>query len=97
MYFITALACTIISIVLLFFFKDRKRLHLPVLSILFGAATIMWLVDCIASSIKGEGFFSFEEIDGWIALYTLIGGLFFWLLVSFVLNNKEKVEIVNSK
>ena len=91
MYFLTALVCTIIAGVLFFFFKDRKGLHLDILTIIFGAATLMWLVDCIYSAAKGEGFLSFDDpVDGYIALFTVLGGLFLWLLLGFILNNREK-------
>ena len=90
MYFLTALVCTIIAGVLWFFFRDRKQLHLEVLAITYGAATLMWLVDCIASAASGEGFLSFEQLDGWIALFTFLGGIFFWLVLSFILNNSQK-------
>lgn len=91
MYFLTALVATIISSVLWFIFKNRKKLHLEILAITFGAATLMWLVDCIASAIGGEGFLSFDDpLDGWIALWTVLGGLFFWIVISFILNNREK-------
>ena len=91
MYFLTALVCTIIAGVLFFFFRDRKGLHLDILTIIFGAATLMWLVDCIYSAAKGEGFLSFDDpVDGYIALFTVLGGLFLWLLLGFILNNREK-------
>ncbi len=93
MYFLTALVCTVIAGVLWFIFKDRKQLHLDFLTIIYGAATLMWLVDCIFSAAGGEPFLDFSEPkDGWIALATLIGGLFLWLLVSFILNNNQRVE-----
>lgn len=92
MYFLVALACALISGALWFFFRDRKGLHLEILTITFGAATLMWLIDCIFSAIRGEGFLSFDDPkDGWIALFTILGGVFFWLVFSFVLNNKQKV------
>ena len=92
MYFLVALACTAICGVLWFFFRDRKGLHLDVLTITFGAATLMWLADCIFSAIGGEGFLSFDDpLDGWIALWTVVGGIFFWLIFSFVANNRKKV------
>ena len=91
MYFITALVCTIIAGVLLFFFHDRKALHLDFLTITFGAATLMWFVDCIACAAEGEPFLSFDDPqDGWVALWTLLGGIGLWLVVSFVLNNGKK-------
>lgn len=91
MYFLTALVCTIIAGVLFFFFRDRKGLHLDFLTITYGAATLMWLVDCIATAIEGEPFLSFDDPqDGWIALWTLLGGIGLWLLVSFIMNNGKK-------
>ena len=91
MYFLTALICTIASGVLWFFFRNRKNLHLEILTITFSAATLMWLVDCIASAASGEAFLDFSDPkDGWIALWTLLGGLFIWMLLSFILNNSKK-------
>ena len=94
MYFLTALGCTLVSAVLWFFFKDRKALHLDILTIVYGASTLMWLIDCIATAIEGEPFLSFDNpIDGWIALATFVAGIFFWLVVSFILNNLKKTPI----
>ena len=94
MYFLTALGCTIIATLLWFFFRDRKNLHLEILAITYGAATLMWLVDCIFSAAGGEGFLSFEfPTDGWISLWTILGGIFIWLILAFILNNKEKTAI----
>ena len=102
MYFLTALICTVIAGTLWFFFRDRKGLHLEVLTITFGAATLMWLIDCIFSAIKGEGFLTLWvdptdaeamaefATDGYIALWTLLGGIFFWLVLSFIFNNRQK-------
>lgn len=93
MYFIVALVSALIAGVLWFFFKDRKGLHLDILAIIFLAATVMWLVDCIYSAASGEGFLSFDDpLDGWIALWTILGGLFAWIVVSFILNNSKRVE-----
>ena len=94
MYFLTALACTIIAGLLWFFFRDRKNLHLEILAISYGAATLMWLVDCIFSAAGGEGFLSFEfPTDGWISLWTVLGGIFIWLVLAFIFNNKEKTAV----
>ena len=91
MYFLTALGLTIIAGVLWFFFKERKGLHLDILAITFGAATLMWLIDCIYSAANGKGFLSFDDPqDGWVALWTILGGLFFWVILSFILNNRQK-------
>ena len=94
MYFLVALALTIVSGLLWFFFRDRKALHLDILTITFGASTLMWLVDCFACLFEGEGFLSFDDpMDGWVSLFTVLGGIFLWLLISFILNNKDKKAI----
>ena len=90
MYFLTALVCTVISGALWFFFRDRKALRLDILTITFGAATLMWLIDCIFSAAGGEGFLSFDPLDGWIALATVGAGIFLWLVLAFIFNNSAK-------
>ena len=91
MYFLTALACTLIAGVLWFFFKDRKGLHLDVLTIIFGAATLMWLIDVIFTAVEGEEApLGFDPLDGQIALWTVLGGIGLWLLLGFIFNNKNK-------
>ena len=95
MYFLIALALAIIAGVLWFFFKDRKALHLDILAIIFTAAAVMWFGDCIMSAAGGDPFISFDEVvefDGWISLWTFGGGLFLWLILSFILNNKNTVK-----
>ena len=92
MYFLAALICAIIAGALWFFFRDRKNLHLDILALTYVAATAMWLIDCIFTAAEGEPFLSFDDpVDGWIALWTVLGGIFLWLAVSFVLNNRKKV------
>ncbi len=93
MYFLIALGLALIATVLWFFFKDRKALHLDILAIIFGAAALMWFGDCIMSAASGEAFISFDEVaefDGWISLWTFGGGIFLWLVLSFILNNRKK-------
>ena len=90
MYFLVALACTIIAGVLWLFFRDRKGLHLDILTIVFGAATVMWLIDVIFTAAEGEAPLGFEAQDGWISLWTVLGSVFLWLLLSFIFNNKAK-------
>ena len=95
MYFLIALALAIVAGVLWFFFRDRKALHLEILAIIFAAAAVMWFGDCIMSAVGGEPFISFDEVkeyDGWISLWTFGGGIFLWLVLSFVLNNKQKAN-----
>ena len=95
MYFLIALALAIGVGALWFFFRDRKALHLDILAIIFGAAALMWFGDCIMSAIGGEPFISFDEVaefDGWISLWTFAGGIFLWMIISFVLNNRQKVQ-----
>ena len=91
MYFIVSLVSAIIAGALWFFFRNRKGLHLEILAIIFGAATLMWLMDVIFTAAEGENPFGFEALDGWISLWTILGGTFLWLLLSFILNNKQKV------
>ena len=90
MYFLVSLACTIIAGVLWIIFKNRKGLHLDFLTIIFGAATIMWLIDVIFTAAGGENPFEFGAQDGWISLWTILGGIFLWLLLGFIFNNKQK-------
>ena len=90
MYFLVALACSIIAGVLWFFFRDRKGLHLDVLTIVFGASTIMWLIDVIFTASEGEAPLEFEAQDGWISLWTVLGGIALWIFLSFIFNNKDK-------
>ena len=91
MYFITALVCAIICGLLWFFFRDRKGLHLEVLTITFGAATLMWLIDVIFTAASGETPLEFGVQDGYIALWTVLGGIGLWVVLSFILNHKDKV------
>ena len=95
MYFLVALGMSLISLCL-FLFVKKKNLHFEILTIVFGAATLMWLIDCIASAIEGEGFLSFElPVDLWISIWTVIGGIIFYLIVLLILflaNKKQKQE-----
>ena len=93
MYFLTALVCTLIAGGLWLAFRNRNKLHLEILAIIYGAATLMWLIDCFSGLINEGVFLSFDDPnDGWIAVGTLIGGIFLWLVISFILNNKEKTS-----
>ncbi len=97
MYFLIALGLAILAAVLWFFFRDRKALHLDILAIIFGAAALMWFGDCIMSAAGGEPFISFDEVrefDGWISLWTFGGGIFLWVVLSFILNNRQKAKEV---
>ena len=89
MYFLTALACSLIAGALWFFFRNRKGLHLDILTIVFGAATLMWLIDVIFTAAEGEAPLEFGTQDGYIALWTVLGGIALWLLLSFILNNRK--------
>ena len=93
MYFLVALFLALVSACLAFFLRKHRALHLEILAITYGAATLMWLIDCIASAIEGEGFLSFEiPLDIWISVWTLLGGLLFWAIICLVLYfvNKRK-------
>lgn len=91
MYFLVALGMTVISVLLYLFVKTKKDLHFGVLAIIFGSATLMWLIDCIVSAIEGEGFLSFEiPLDIWISLWTVGGGLLFYLVMLLIFYLKDK-------
>ena len=92
MYFITALVATIISGVLWFLYRDRKALHLEVLAIAYGSATLMWLIDVILAAADGENPFGFTATDGWISLLTIVGGILIWLTLGFIFNNSKKTN-----
>lgn len=93
MYFLTALGMSLISLCLLLFVKTKRNFHFGVLTIIFASATLMWLIDCITSAIKGEGFLSFEmPLDLWISIWTVVGGLVFYfiMLLVFYIRDKRK-------
>jgi len=93
MYFLVALFLALVSTCLWYFLREKKALHLEILAITYGAATLMWLIDCIASAIEGEGFLSFEiPLDIWISVWTLLGGLLFWGVITLVLYSKNKKQ-----
>ena len=96
MYFLTALGMSIISLCLLLFVKNKRNLHFGILTIIFSSATLMWLIDCIASAIEGEGFLSFEiPLDIWISVWTVIGGLIFYcimLLIFYIQGRKANKQ-----
>ena len=94
MYFLVALGLALISAALAYVFRKHRVLHLEILAITYGAATLMWFIDCIASAIKEGEFLSFEiPLDIYISLWTFGGGLLFWgviTLVLFLLNRKKE-------
>ena len=93
MYFLVALGLAVLSCGLAFIFREKKALHLEILAITYGAATLMWLIDCIASAASGEGFLSFEmPLDTWISLWTMLAGVAFWGVITLVMYFKNKKE-----
>ena len=95
MYFLVALGLALISAALAYVFRKHRVLHLEILAITYGAATLMWFIDCIASAIKDGEFLSFEiPLDIYISLWTFGGGLLFWGIITLVLYfiNKKKAE-----
>ena len=95
MYFLVALGLALISAALAYVFRKHRVLHLEILAITYGAATLMWLIDCIASAIKDGEFLSFEiPLDIYISLWTFGGGILFWGIITLVLYfiNKKKAE-----
>ena len=96
MYFLVALVLAIAAGALWFFNRERKNLHFDILAIIYGSSALMWLIDCIATAIEEGVFISFEPgeeliTDGWISLATFLGGIFLWVIISFILNNRQKV------
>lgn len=95
MYFLVALGLALLSAVLAFLLRKYRALHLEILAITYGAATLMWLIDCIAGAIKEGEFLSFEiPTDIWISVWTFVGGLLFWGIITLVLYlvNKNKKQ-----
>ena len=96
MYFLTALVMTICFVCLWLFVKTKKQLHFEYGAIIFGAATAMWLIDCIFSAAGGEGFLSFEmPTDLWISIWTVVGGLVFYcaiVCVKYLLEKKKAAK-----
>ena len=39
----------------------------------------------------------FEAEDGWISLWTVLGGIFLWLILAFIFNNMGKSKEVEAK
>ena len=96
MYFLTALGCTIISGILWIILKNKKYLHLEILTLIFLASSLMWLVDCIFTCAKGEGFLSFSiPIDCWISFATVIIAIALWIIISLIINKKSGHKIKN--
>lgn len=95
MYFLVALGMTIISLCLYFFVKTKRNLRFELLAITFGAATLMWLIDCIAGAIEEGQFLSFElPLDIWISVWTVVGGIAFYLLLLLIFTIKDKKQKV---
>ena len=93
MYFLVALFLALVSGCAWYFLREKRALHLEILAITYGAATLMWLIDCIACAIQGEGFLSFEiPLDIWISLWTFLAGLAFWGIITLVLYFKNKKQ-----
>lgn len=93
MYFLTSLILTIISAILWLIFKNKNKLHLEILTLTFGAATLMWFIDCIFSLKEDGVFISFNDSKGIIiSVFTFIAGMVFWLFMILILN-KRKTEI----
>ena len=92
MYFLVALGGTIIAGLLWFIFRNKKTLRLDILTITFGASMLMWLIDVIFTAARGEVPLTFEAEDMWISLWTVLGALAFWgvLTTCFYFFNKKE-------
>ena len=96
MYFITAVALTLVAALLWFIFRKKKILHFNYLTMIFGAASLMWLIDVIFSAAKGEEPFGFEALDWWISLWTLLAGFALWGIIVLILYRLEKKEVTSN-
>jgi len=95
MYFLVALGMSIISLCLFLFVKTKRNLHFEFLVFTFGAATLMWLIDCIAGAIEEGQFLSFElPLDIWISVWTVVGGIAFYLLLLLIFTIKDRKQKV---
>ena len=93
MYFLVALVSALTSGFLAYFLRHKRVLHLEFLAITYGAATLMWFIDCIKGAIEDGEFLSFEiPLDIYISLWTITGGLLFWGIIVLVLYYKGKKE-----
>jgi len=86
MYFLISLTLALIFLCLFLFMKDKKKFHFEYGALIFGGATIAWLIVCINYSMEGDGFIRVDQlwIDFLISLLTLVGGLLIYFSALFI-------------
>ena len=86
MYFLLSLVAAITFTLLWIFAKPKKPLHFEYGALIFGGATIAWLIECIKFAIEGDGFIRFDQlwIDTVIAFWTLFFGMLIYCGAVFI-------------
>ncbi|MGN0902109.1 MAG: hypothetical protein ACI4M9_02380 [Succinivibrio sp.] len=51
-------------------------LMLHAMSVMFGSASLMWIVDCLFAASEGEGFFDLSLDDTLLGLTIVVSGVF---------------------
>ena len=81
MYFLASLLAAITFTLLWIFLKQKKSLHFEYGALIFGGATIAWLIVCINYAMEGDGFIRVDQL--WIDLVKSFWTLFFGLVIYF--------------
>ncbi len=87
---IITLFAAVISSIFWFFSNPQKELQLGMLSLMYWGAGLMWLVDCVASLLEGEGFLELSLNDAILGLIVVLCGLIVWFL-SLLLRNPQRL------
>ena len=93
---ITLFAAIISTI--LWYTKDKSRMKLGVLSLIYWGATLMWLVDAVAEYIElKESYFAQDPKDmlndAFLGLSAVALGLLVWLVVVLLKDPKKRIGI----
>ena len=86
MYFLTSLLASITFTLLFIFVKNKRHWHFEYLALIYGGATVAWLVECIKFAMEGDGFIRFDQlwIDTVISFWTLFFGFVIYLGALFI-------------
>ena len=97
-----SLLVTLIFILLFLLIQQKRNLHFEYGAILFGGASLVWLVDGIVAWMEGDGFISFGSLgmDLIIGAYSIVLGLLLWLiiiLIPFITKKCKEKRKINNK
>ena len=96
MYFIISVLAAITFTLLLVFLKTKKYLHFEYGALIFGGASIAWMIECIRFAMEGDGFIRFDQlwIDTVMAFWTLFFGMVIYCGAVFIpmIVKKHKLE-----